>query len=363
MNTKKSGKSSRENMFVVLTALKELTNEDKGINITELTAKIKEVYKKELDRDTVSAQLSELLIHQESLGITIEYDEIVQNGKKNANKVIKNNYRYIHEFKDEELDLLIDSITFNRYIPQDKKKEIIKKLAQQADKAFQNNHSKFNGVLDISLGNEKILETYKILKSAIRNGHKVQFNYSIYGLDRQNYIENQLYKNKSDISQDRVYTVSPYYIVNYNGRIYLICNMANTNEFHHYRLDRIQNIKELNEKRRIIDDIDGGIQFDPMEYIMESLYMFSGKSTTVKFEIDQKNYAFLDDIVDWFGKDIKVRKSNDKLIIRVKTKLAAMKIWALQYSKIIKVIEPVELVNDIKEEILELNKKYNEEEN
>lgn len=80
------------------------------------------------------------------------------------------------------------------------------------------------------------------------------------------------------------------------------------------------------------------------------------KSVAVKFIA--KRYI-VTDVIDWFGKDIKLSDAtDDEVTVTVKVNPIAMKMWALKYSKHIKVIFPQSLVDEIKADIDFAKKNY-----
>lgn len=90
----------------------------------------------------------------------------------------------------------------------------------------------------------------------------------------------------------------------------------------------------------------GGVLFD------------KSKSVAVKFIV--KRYI-VTDVIDWFGKDIKFSDAtDDEATVTVKVNPIAMKMWALKYSKHIRVIFPQSLVDEIKADIDFAKKNYEE---
>ena len=90
----------------------------------------------------------------------------------------------------------------------------------------------------------------------------------------------------------------------------------------------------------------GGVLFD------------KSKSVAVKFIV--KSYI-VTDVIDWFGKDIKFSDAtDDEVTVTVKVNPIAMKMWALKYSRHIRVIFPQSLVDEIKADI-DFAKKNHEE--
>ena len=69
----------------------------------------------------------------------------------------------------------------------------------------------------------------------------------------------------------------------------------------------------------------------------------------------------MNELVDWFGKDFKIRKEfEDEMLIDVKCNQEAMRFWALQYGPYVEVLEPAELREEIKESVKGMWEKYNE---
>lgn len=82
------------------------------------------------------------------------------------------------------------------------------------------------------------------------------------------------------------------------------------------------------------------------------------KSVAVKFIV--KRYI-VTDVIDWFGKDIKFSDAtDDEATVTVKVNPIAIKMWALKYSKHIRVIFPQSLVDEIKADIDFAKKNYEE---
>lgn len=86
--------------------------------------------------------------------------------------------------------------------------------------------------------------------------------------------------------------------------------------------------------------------------------MFSDKPVEVTFLTEE---WMIDQVIDWFGKDIQIQKHEDKILITLKTSPEAMEYWAMQYANYIEVITPKKLRNKIKDNLKNALKKYEEE--
>ena len=67
-------------------------------------------------------------------------------------------------------------------------------------------------------------------------------------------------------------------------------------------------------------------------------YMYTDKPETVEFLADAN---IIDQIIDWFGKDIRIVKEDEKTLkVSVKVSLRAMEHWAMQYINYVEIISP-----------------------
>ena len=186
-----------------------------------------------------------------------------------------------------------------------------------------------------------------ILNDAIAAKHKISFTYNDVDID---------FKLKP--RRDEEYIVNPYQIVAANGRFYLIGNYDKYNNVSHYRIDRMTDIKDLGEKAKpikLVKELENGLNLP--KHMAEHIYMFSGQSAMITLKTTKDMFS---ELVDWFGKDIVIKKIEDKEItVRVNCNENAMRYWALQYGPYVEVIEPKSLRQTLKEDISHMYEKYN----
>ena len=194
--------------------------------------------------------------------------------------------------------------------------------------------------------NKQTMYALDALNDAIDKKKKVSFVYNSYGTDFQ------LHPRRKE-----PYIVNPYQIVANNGRYYLIANYDKYDNVAHFRIDRMTSVCMLDEKRKPVSQVtDFKNGFSLPKHMAEHIYMFSGKTVNVRMMVKKH---LMDELVDWFGKDFKIRKEfEDEMLIDVKCNEGAMKFWALQYGPYVEVIEPVDLREEIKASIEGMYEKY-----
>ena len=69
----------------------------------------------------------------------------------------------------------------------------------------------------------------------------------------------------------------------------------------------------------------------------------------------------LNDLIDWFGKDIQLSdETEDEITAIVSVNLNAMRLWALQYALHVRILEPETLKEQIKEDVRNVAENYRE---
>ena len=250
------------------------------------------------------------------------------------------------EFTDAELRMLIDGVLSSKYVPEGYSKDLINKLCGLTSKYFKS-HIKYIyavGEWD-KTDNQQVFLNIELIDEAIEQGKQIRFEYHKYGIDKK------LHKN-------RAHHASPYQLILHNQRYYLMAQNDWWKDVTYYRLDRMKNMTITEKPITPITTIDGykdGINYKELSTALP--YMFSDKPVWVEFTADED---LVDQIIDWFGKDIRIDKCGDKQVkITVKVSPSAMEHWALQYAGYVTVISPQSLVESIKTRLQTAVGKYN----
>ncbi len=325
----------------ILNILKRYSDIEHRMTQQDISDKLKSDYNMDVDRKTIKRNLMNLL----EMDPKIDYTEISRNDEKGKETTIYTDWYIEPDFTDSELRLLIDSLLFSKNIPYVQCKELIDKLAGLSNVYFKAKVKHICNLPDNQPRNKELFYTIDMLDEAINQNKKVAFMYNSYGADKK------LHPNR-----EKEYIVNPYQMVATNGRYYLICNYDRYDSLANYRVDRITNIRILDEVRKPITQLADG-ELNLPKHMAEHIYMYAGESIRAKFKA--KNYL-IDQIVDWFGIDVKITLiDDDESMVEVKVNKEAFFCWAMQYGIHIEVMEPVDMRERVAEAVKSLNEKYN----
>ena len=319
------------NMYI-LNILREFSDENHALTQQDILKQLESDYDVICDRRTVKAYVDEWI----ELGWDIVYDK---------------GYKMIsREFDDAELRILIDSVLFSKSISTRQAQTLIKKLQGFASKYFNAKVSHVCNLPDLNRTvNRQAMYALGIINDAISAKKKIEFIYNEIGTDFK------LHPKRKD-----PYVVNPYQIVANNGKFYLIANYDKYDNVVHFRIDKMKEIKCLNESikpRSEVPELANGLNLP--KHMAEHIYMFSGESVWAEIKTTPD---MMGELVDWFGKDFKIEQKEDGyIIIRVKCNGNALRYWALQYGPYVEIIKPVKLREQLKQDAENMYRKYSDQ--
>ncbi len=338
----------------ILDILRKYSDEYHRLSQKDIVEILEKEYDMTADRKAVRRNILSLI----DFGYEIEYTESVRmvhdvkTGKSKENYIYTDFY-LVRDFTDSELRLLIDSLLFSKHIPHKQCKELVGKLSGLSNKYFEYHIKHIRTIPDNLPQAGQLFYTIEILDEAISKGRKVVFAYNSYGTDKK------LHPRLNNDGGKREYLVNPYQIAATNGRYYLIGNYDKFNDVSHYRLDRITDIKivdEVAKPAKKVRGLENGI--DLPRHMAEHVYMFSGNSETVSFRL--KKYI-LNDVIDWFGTDVSFfDETTEEVTAKVRVNINAMRRWALQYALHARILSPQSLAEQVKEDIRAAAENYGE---
>lgn len=255
-------------------------------------------------------------------------------------------YLEYRDFEDSELHMLIDGVLSSRYITAKHSKDLIERLCGLSNRYFRSSIKNIWSVNDWSkTDNQELFYNIELIDAAIEKGYQLHYNYNKYGIDKKLHRTSQQY-------------VSPYQMILHNQRYYLMAYSEYWNNMVFHRLDRITDMKVLEKKATPIRSIPGyenGV--DSKELSSAMPYMYTDKPERIDFIAD---VCIVDQIIDWFGTDVRFAKTDDKTKVSVSLKASpmAMEHWAMQYIDHVEITSPASLRERIKCALENGAKKY-----
>ena len=317
----------KQSNLLVLDILRENSDENHILSVKDIQALLEARYGLVLERRAIYSNL-EILAQQ-----GYEISDFKDNGK--------GYYLVSRQFDKGEVLLLCNAIHASHFISQKQSKKLIDALlATQSkydqkeftDKVYMPNPQKTE--------NKQLMFNVEIVSEAIRERKMLQFTYLKYGKDK-----------KLVARRPEPYLVEPRYIVYADSKAYMIVTSPHHDGFTHYRLDKVADAIILNEKSRKLPK-----DMDAYEYARNKLFMYSGEMETVTLRCDEK---IMDQMIDIFGTEMNIAFGDDGFFtINVKTSETGALYLAQQFMEYIEILNPVELREQFKANLINAVKKY-----
>jgi predicted DNA-binding transcriptional regulator YafY len=185
--------------------------------------------------------------------------------------------------------------------------------------------------------NESIYYSVDSLHEAISEGKKVSFKYFYYDTSKK-----PIYQRDGG-----VYIVSPAALSWFEENYYLIGILDGQEGLRHFRVDRMDNVKTLDEIR------DPAVKnFKLTDYTKKIFGMYGGEETDVRLRMNNK---LAHTVIDRFGKDITMVPDGDNhftILIQVAIS-PVFCAWIFQFQDKCEVLSPQSLKDDLKHQVIE----------
>lgn len=309
--------------------LKDYSDYGHPLTQEDIAVKLENEYGIVIERKAISRNLSLL----KEAGIDIESRKA-------------GSYLECRDFEDSELHMLIDGVLSSKHITAKHSKDIIERLCGLSNKYFRSNVKHIHSVNDWQkTDNQALFYNIELIDTAIEEGKQIHYDYNKYGTDKKLHKSSHQY-------------VTPYLMILHNQRYYLMAYSEYWSNMVFHRLDRITNMVIADKKATPIHNIPGyesGINYKELSSAMP--YMYTDRLEYIDFIAD---VGIIDQIIDWFGSDIRILKTAEesKVMVIVKASPNAMVHWAMQYIDHVEIIAPASVRNRICESLQNGIKKY-----
>ena len=329
--------------LVILQTLAEKSSKEHPISCKDIVEILIEKFP--IERKSVERILKQLKFAGVPINgvneVTDEYDEI-----EKCYRISRGGVWLEKDFSDENLQLLIDSVLYSKYISQTEAEGLIKKIRRMGSESFRRKNKGIAKLDFVYHARETgFFKELNVIQQAIADEKKVKFQYGKYQAS-----------SKGIEITERENTVSPYHLVFSNGKYYLIGYLHEKDQIWHFRVDKIFKAKLLDEARK--PDRDTMLkEFSSIgDYLLTHPNLFTGNPSSCVFKVESDQIGH---VIDTFGENYTILKSDKRTTtISLNCNQDDAYYWALQFSSIVEVLEPQELRERLRAAAEELALRY-----
>ena len=257
--------------------------------------------------------------------------------------------QYIHEFTNDELDLLIGLIKGSGGVNKESAESITRKLKKLGSGFYQYTSDVIQTIPEHNtIDKTYINQNIWIINAAIIHNKQLIFTFN--GYDRD---------GKLIPVREKKYVVNPYYVVAYNQKYYMLCTHGKYEDVHIYRLDLMSDIELCEEDRESVRGVPELEHSNAKEYMDKHLNMSYDEPRTVVLKVKNSSSGYTM-LHDQFGDNYKYKNRIDDEFdeIEVTASGAAIIDYAIQYSDLVEIIRPKDLRNKLMDKINIIKTKY-----
>lgn len=338
----------------ILDILKRYTDADHRLSQKEIAEILRKEYDMTADRKSIRRNLMNLM----DCGYPIEYSETIRmtpdsdTGEPEESYVWSDFY-LDRDFTDGELRLLIDALLFSQHVPYSQCKDLVEKLEGLSNIYFRSRVKHIARMPVDRADNKQLFLNIELLDEAISKKRKVAFHYLEYGTDKR-----QRSKRRED-GTVREYIISPYQMAAREGKYYLICNYDKYDDISNYRIDRIANLRLLDEPAKPFERLKwaDGLPLDLAQYMKEHPYMYAADQVQVKLRVC---LDMISDVIDIFGREVRFEDEDETgVTVTTQTNALAAAQFAKSYGPDVVILAPERLRQQVKKELESACEAYN----
>lgn len=324
-----SPNNKKLSILYILKILQDYSDENHLLTQKDIAKLLYTNYGMECERKSISSNIDAL--------IDLDYDII-----KGSNGCYLNS----RKFEPSEIQFLVDAVFSSKSIPSKQSKELATKLSGLLSNYQKKQYKYIYKADEINrTSNKQLFYTIDIINEAIEKGKKIKFNYIKHSFKKD---ENQ---------KKREYIINPYFLVNSQGKYYLVCNYEYFDDIANYKVEKIENIEILDKDIKLVTELKGYENgLDISKYTNEHIYMFSDAPIRAIVRVEDE-YA-VDVIEDWFGSNARLYSQDKDMFAELRVSELSLIYWCLQYGETIELISPEGTRNKIKVIVDEMAKKY-----
>ncbi len=281
------GENQKLKLFRLLDILMRRTDDEHGIDMNEIISALSEY--------GISAERKSIYSDIECLG-ELGFEVLKMTDSRPVKYALVGRY-----FENAELKMLVDATEASKFIPQEKCREIVKKLEVFAGKRGARDLAR-KVYIDDRVKSKAVFYSVDAIHTAINLSRTVTFKYFNYNVRKQK----EYHKNASD------YHVSPLSLVWNDENYYLIAYDEDGGKLKNFRVDRMESVRigdSPRSKAALAEHVD------PNVYTRKVFGMYGGREELVTLECKNEIAGV---IIDRFGNCVNFEpRGNDSFAVRL----------------------------------------------
>lgn len=250
-------------------------------------------------------------------------------------------YLASREFEDWELKVMMDMVAGAGFLTTENTKTLLEKISALSSAQGKRMLRAATPITsNIKNGDPTTKNAIDLLLQAIRGRKKVGFQYISTGSDGKKHL-------RFDGAE---YRLSPYSLFCRQDRYYLIGSMVESRKLLYFRLDRIRELRLLEEPMIPAEQLlwpNADLQLQ--DFVNQNLNNYSGKRTRIRLSVDAD---MTDLLLDTFGAEFRIEKiDGSKMTVSAFAGEGwGLNSWLLQHGDCVQILEP----ESIREEVIAL---------
>ena len=274
---------------------------------------------------------------------------------------------YVHDLSFQELDQIIQAVSYSSAIAPDEKSELIGKLVhissdyyntpyynREKEKITFHTKGIYNRIQSTDAdASARISNNLHIIQEALNKACQIRFMFNAYD-------------ENGELQERYSHILSPYYIVVYHDMYYLVGGKTGGKLASHFRIDLMTNVEMVVDDEGKYVPIEAMSHFknlpkrekwNPETYMAEHLYMAYDEPRNIKIRIRRDQYTM---IHDWFGTHYRKCQSDRESgynVVEVVSSPNMIVHWAMQYAGTVEILDE-DIREKIRDEIGKMKEKY-----
>lgn len=300
----------------IIKILQKYTDDNHSLTYSEINNKLQLEYGLTADVKTIASYIIAL----QNFGV-----DVMKKGNNGCALISRN-------IDKSELSFLVDAIFSSKSISAKQANNLIESLMVDCSIYEKKRYDYIYKIEDVNrYNNKEFFYTIDTISRAIEQNKKISFCYN-------EILSNKLLKG---IQRDKTFIINPYFMINNNGKYYLVCNYDKYDNLSNYKIESISKVKIIDDEIKPLSKLKNSEDFNIASYINEHIYMFAGNTTQITIMLE--NPKAINYVIEWYGNNARIKENDEGVFATLNTNEQAFLYWALQYGQSIKIVKPQEI--------------------